>query len=169
LLFPLYHNMFLKPGNDGSVAGFAIVSLVFFYYFAFIVLLGAEVNSWAAGQRQTASDIASIVHEVQAHNTSRGAAEPGRGIAYRRFAASRGRGGDEDGSDGHRAWRTDHHKDVRPPKYEEAEPPDPSTAGQAGVDGMPTQARGESGPGKRRAERVSAASDPQPTRNPSAS
>ncbi len=73
LLFPLYQNLFLKPGNYGSVAGFAIVILVFFYYFAFILLLGAEVNSWASGQRQTASDLASIIHEVQAHNTTLGA------------------------------------------------------------------------------------------------
>ncbi len=79
LLFPLYQNIFLKPGNYGSVAGFAIVILVFFYYFAFILLLGAEVNSWASGQRQTASDLASIIHEVQAHNTTRGAAGPTAG------------------------------------------------------------------------------------------
>ena len=76
LLFPLYQNNFLKPGNYGSVAGFAIVILVFFYYFAFILLLGAEVNSWASGQRQTAADLAAIIHEVQAHNTTRGAADP---------------------------------------------------------------------------------------------
>jgi YihY family inner membrane protein len=49
LLFPLYQNVFLKPGNYGSLAGFAVVILVFFYYFAFILLLGAEINSWAAG------------------------------------------------------------------------------------------------------------------------
>ncbi|HEY1390343.1 MAG TPA: YihY/virulence factor BrkB family protein [Ktedonobacterales bacterium] len=79
LLFPLYQNIFLRPGNYGSAAGFAIVILVFFYYLAFILLLGAEVNSWALGQRQTAADLAVIVHQVQTHNTTRGAAGPTAG------------------------------------------------------------------------------------------
>jgi type IV secretory pathway TrbL component len=56
-----------------------VVILVFFYYLAFILLVGAEVNSWAAGQRQTAGDIATVLHEVQAHNTTRGAAGPTAG------------------------------------------------------------------------------------------
>lgn len=55
-LFPLYVNLFLHPGNYGAVAGFAIVILLFFYYLAFIVLLGAEVNSWIAGLRPTQGD-----------------------------------------------------------------------------------------------------------------
>lgn len=79
MLFPIYESLVLKPGNYGAVAGFAIVIMIFFYYLAVIVLLGAEVNSWAAGQRETASDIAAILHEVQAHNTTRGAAGPTAG------------------------------------------------------------------------------------------
>ncbi len=74
LVFPIYQSLFLKPNNYGSLAGFAILILVFFYYFAFILLLGAEVNSWASGQRQTSSDISGIIHEMQAHDTTRGAA-----------------------------------------------------------------------------------------------
>ncbi|HLJ82092.1 MAG TPA: YihY/virulence factor BrkB family protein, partial [Ktedonobacterales bacterium] len=52
-LFPLYVNLFLHPGNYGAVAGFAVVILLFFYYLAFILLLGAEVNSWRVGLRPT--------------------------------------------------------------------------------------------------------------------
>jgi membrane protein len=78
-LFPIYESVVLRPDNYGSVAAFAIVVLVFFYYLALILLLGAEVNSWASGQRETAGDIAAILHEIQAHNTTRGAAGPTAG------------------------------------------------------------------------------------------
>jgi YihY family inner membrane protein len=74
IVFPIYESVALRPNNYGSVAAFAIVILVFFYYLALILLVGAEVNSWASGQRETASDIAAVLHEVQAHNTTRGAA-----------------------------------------------------------------------------------------------
>jgi len=76
LLFPLYANLVLNPANYGTVAVFAVVILAFFYYFAFIVLLGAEINSWAAGQRETASDLPGILHAVQAHASTQGAAVP---------------------------------------------------------------------------------------------
>jgi YihY family inner membrane protein len=71
LFFPLYTSVFLRPNNYGSLAGFALVILVFFYYLAFILLLGMEVNSWAQGQRETASDVQAIMHEVQAHSSIR--------------------------------------------------------------------------------------------------
>lgn len=79
IFFPIYQNAVLRPDNYGSVAGFAIVILAFFYYLALILLLGAEINSWAAGQRETAGDIAAILHEAQAHGTTRGAAGPTAG------------------------------------------------------------------------------------------
>ena len=41
---------------------------------AFILLLGAEINSWVAGQRATATDLPGMLHAVQAHRTLRGAA-----------------------------------------------------------------------------------------------
>ena len=81
LLFPLYTALLLRPSNYGSVAGFALVVLVFFYYLAFILLLGMEINSWASGQRQTAGDLQTVLHEVQVHNTTRGAAGPSAGSA----------------------------------------------------------------------------------------
>jgi YihY family inner membrane protein len=79
LLFPLYANLVLNPANYGTVAVFAVVILAFFYYFAFIVLLGAEINSWVAGQRETASDLPGILHAVQAHASIQGAAGPTAG------------------------------------------------------------------------------------------
>ena len=71
LLFPLYESYFLHPNNYGSIAGFAVVILVFMYYLGFIILIGAEVNSWAAGQRQTAADLPSVLHEGQARHEDR--------------------------------------------------------------------------------------------------
>ncbi len=144
LLFPLYQNMFLKPGNYGSVAGFAIVILVFFYYFAFILLLGAEVNSWAIGQRQTASDIASIIHEVQAHNTTRGAAGPTAGSPTEDIQHHEGAAAMETDKKAIEHERKDHHDDIRPPKYEEAQAPDPGSEGPSGGDET-VSAHGHSG------------------------
>ncbi|MGO8948779.1 MAG: YihY/virulence factor BrkB family protein [Ktedonobacterales bacterium] len=79
LLFPLYEQLFLHADNYGSVAGFAVVILLFFYYIAFILLLGAEINSWAAGQRETAADLPGMLHAVQAHRSVLGAAGPTAG------------------------------------------------------------------------------------------
>ncbi len=114
LLFPIYETIALRPDNYGSVAAFAIVILIFFYYLALILLLGAEVNSWASGQRETAGDIAAILHEVQAHNTTIGAAGPTAGMPQE----------DKQHHKGARAMATperarqhehdDHHSNVRP-------------------------------------------------------
>jgi YihY family inner membrane protein len=78
-LFPIYANAFFNPDNYGTVAVFAVVILAFFYYLAFILLLGAEINSWTAGQRETASDLPGILHAVQAHDSTHGAAGPTAG------------------------------------------------------------------------------------------
>lgn len=90
LIFPIYESLSLKPNSYGAVAGFAIVILVFFYYLAVILLLGAEINSWALGQRETASDIAAIMHVVQAHNTTRGGAGPTAGEPQEDLEGGRG-------------------------------------------------------------------------------
>ena len=66
-LFPLYAGLLLGNGTYGAVAGFAIVSLIFFYYLAFILLLGAELNAWIAGRRDTAGDIAATLHSARLH------------------------------------------------------------------------------------------------------
>jgi membrane protein len=81
-LFRLYEQEVLHADNYGTVAGFALVILLFLYYLAFIMLLGAEVNSWAAGQRATAADLPGVLHAVQVHRTLRGAAGPTAGMAH---------------------------------------------------------------------------------------
>jgi hypothetical protein len=73
-IFRLYAHSLLQADNYGTIAGFALVILLFLYYLAFILLLGAEVNSWVAGQRATAADLPGMLHAVQAHRTLRGAA-----------------------------------------------------------------------------------------------
>lgn len=78
-LFPWYTSVFLRPNSYGSIVGFAIVIVLFYYYLSFILLLGAEINSWIAGQRETSGDIQAILHELQAHNTTKGAAGPTAG------------------------------------------------------------------------------------------
>src|SRR5258707_258012 len=81
-LFRLYQQHLLHADNYGTIAAFALVILLFLYYLAFILLLGAEVNSWAAGQRATAADLPGVLHAVQAHRTLRGAAGPTAGMAH---------------------------------------------------------------------------------------
>jgi YihY family inner membrane protein len=68
-LFPTFVSVFLRPSNYGAVAGFAIVSLLFFYYLAFILLCGAEVNAWIAGRRQTPGDIAAVMYDLRSRDT----------------------------------------------------------------------------------------------------
>ena len=79
-LFGLFQQHLLHADNYGSVAAFAIVMLLFLYYLAFILLLGAEINSWVAGQRESAADLPSMLHAVQVHHTLRGAAGPTAGM-----------------------------------------------------------------------------------------
>jgi len=81
-LFRLYQQTLLHADNYGTIAAFALVILLFLYYLAFILLLGAEVNSWAAGQRATAADLPGVLHAVQAHRTLRGAAGPTAGMVH---------------------------------------------------------------------------------------
>lgn len=65
LLFPFYESYFLHPGNYGSLAGFAVVILVFFYYLAFILLIGAEINAWVVGRRRTQGDLVTVLQSAQ--------------------------------------------------------------------------------------------------------
>lgn len=81
-LFRVYERYLLHAGNYGAVAAFAIVILFFLYYLAFIILLGAELNSWLAGQRATATDLPGILHAIQVHRTLRGAAGPTAGMPF---------------------------------------------------------------------------------------
>lgn len=77
-LFPLYTTTFLRPQNLGSIAGFALVILIFYYYVAFILLVGAEINSWMSGQRETTGDLQALLHEAQLRHESH--VDPATGI-----------------------------------------------------------------------------------------
>jgi membrane protein len=79
IAFPFYATTFLKPNSYGATAGFAVLVLVFFYYFGIILLLGAEINSFLAGQRQTATALPGILYEVQVRRSVEGAAGPTAG------------------------------------------------------------------------------------------
>lgn len=114
LLFPIYESLALKPNSYGAVAGFAIVILVFFYYLAVILLLGAEINSWALGQRETASDIAAIMHVVQAHNTTRGGAGPTAGEPQEDLEGGQGAPAMATLPRAKKHSQTAHHDDTRP-------------------------------------------------------
>lgn len=125
LVFPFYESKFLHPDNYGSVAGFAVVILVFFYYLGFLILIGAEVNSWATGQRETSGDITAILHEVQAHDTTRGAAGPTAGLPQEDLQHHEGAAAMRDDEHAVKHEREGHHVDVQPPKPAEAHLPGP--------------------------------------------
>ena len=120
IVFPIYEGLFIHPGNYGSVVGFAVVIIAFFYYLAFILLLGAEINSWIVGQRQTAGPIDAILHELQAHNTTRGAAGPTAGDPSEDLQSSIGAAAMRDSTAAIRHERTQHKGDALPPKYAES-------------------------------------------------
>ena len=65
LVFPLYESLFLHPNSYGSLVGFSIVILTFFYYFGFIVLFGAQINALAMGLRPTTKPMSAILQELQ--------------------------------------------------------------------------------------------------------
>lgn len=88
--FPFYATHLLKPQNYGSTAGFAVLILIFFYYFGIILLLGAEINSfWVVGQRQTATSLPGILYEVQVQKSAEGAAGPTAGQPQENVQADR--------------------------------------------------------------------------------
>jgi membrane protein len=67
LLFPWIASALIHPGKYGETAGFLLILLSFFYYFAFLLLLGAEVNSWLAGYRETPEDVPTLLHNAIIH------------------------------------------------------------------------------------------------------
>ncbi len=63
LIFPLYTRFILQPDHFGSIAGFVLVSLMFFFAYGFLIVLGAEVASWRAGIQTTPHEItAALAH-----------------------------------------------------------------------------------------------------------
>jgi membrane protein len=119
-LFPLYVSHFLNSQDLGATAGFAVVILVFFYYLAVILLLGAEINSWAAGQRQTAAPINALLQEVQAHTTTRGAVGSTAGAPHEDVEYHKGSEAKSDERTAVEHARHEHHGDDEPPKFAES-------------------------------------------------
>lgn len=78
-IFPVYVHDWLKPNNYGYLVGFFLIILAFFYYLSFILLLGMEITSWRAGQRQTAASLPTIIHAVQVDRSIREVAGPTAG------------------------------------------------------------------------------------------
>ncbi len=117
VLFPFYVNGILHPGNYGSIAGFILVMLVFFFYLAFILVLGAEVISFSEGQRRAAGDLAAIMHEVQAHRTTMGAAGATAGLPREDVKHRKGMRAMRDTWAARHHERRDHSKDARPSRH----------------------------------------------------
>jgi membrane protein len=127
-LFPFYANLVFNPDNYGTVAVFAVVILAFFYYLAFILLLGAEINSWVAGQRETASDLPGILHAVQAHGSIHGAAGPTAGEPQEEMQRHEG-SATASGMAATKQEPQDHRADPQLPTSAEADAPAPRKAG----------------------------------------
>ncbi len=60
LVFPTYAHFLARSNSYGAVAGLIVIVLLFFYYFAIIVLLGAEINSWYHGHKESSGDVATV-------------------------------------------------------------------------------------------------------------
>jgi hypothetical protein len=57
LLFPLYVRDVLHPDHFGTVAGFGLVVITFFFAYALFVVIGAELASWRLGCQPARQDI----------------------------------------------------------------------------------------------------------------
>ncbi len=71
LIFPLYARYVLHPSHFGTVAGFALVALVFLYAYGVFIVIGAEIASFRAGYGPGPGDVTRIVaRAVQPENRS---------------------------------------------------------------------------------------------------
>ena len=61
LIFPLYVRYVLHPSHFGSVAGFALVALVFLYAYGVFIVIGAEIAALRAGYEPGLGDVTEIV------------------------------------------------------------------------------------------------------------
>ena len=79
LVFPFYTTHFLPFATYGAALGLTLLILLFFYYFGLILLLGAEINGFCAGQQRAAKDPADMQEPVSDCNQSRDPAGPPAG------------------------------------------------------------------------------------------
>ncbi|HET9112079.1 MAG TPA: YhjD/YihY/BrkB family envelope integrity protein [Ktedonobacterales bacterium] len=61
LIFPLYVRYVLYPNHFGSIAGFALVALVFFYAYGLFIVIGAEIAAIRAGYQPTVRDLTGML------------------------------------------------------------------------------------------------------------
>jgi len=66
LIFPFYTHNVLHPDHFGTVAGFVLVILVFFFAYSLFIVIGAELAAWHEGYRAAIRDIATTL--VEAHD-----------------------------------------------------------------------------------------------------
>jgi membrane protein len=64
MAFPIYESLFLRDSSS-TIVGFVVVILIFFYYLAFILLLGAEINSMVIGLRPTTKSLSALLQTLQ--------------------------------------------------------------------------------------------------------
>jgi membrane protein len=64
IAFPIYEGLFLR-NSSSTIVGFVVVILIFFYYLAFILLLGAEINSMVIGLRPTTKSLSALLETLQ--------------------------------------------------------------------------------------------------------
>jgi YihY family inner membrane protein len=64
MAFPIYERLFLRDSSS-TIVGFVVVILIFFYYLAFILLLGAEINSMVLGLRPTTKSLSALLQTLQ--------------------------------------------------------------------------------------------------------
>lgn len=77
-LFPLFTHLILRPATYGATVGLVVAVLLFFYYLALILLLGAEIDAWALGLRDAPGDIALLLHRMEPyHQRDPQASDPG--------------------------------------------------------------------------------------------
>lgn len=81
VLFPIYQSVALKNAGYGSVAGLAIVILIFLYYIGLISLLGAEMNAWAAGLRPMGRTLPELFRDERREGVGASDAAPVAGAA----------------------------------------------------------------------------------------
>jgi YihY family inner membrane protein len=74
VLFPFYITHFMSSYT--GVAGFAVIFLLFFYYFAMILLLGAQINAYfAEGVSPLPATLATVLRDAVGRNSSEPAAQ----------------------------------------------------------------------------------------------
>jgi membrane protein len=64
-IFPIYISVILKPQNRGSIAGLLVVILVYYFFQAYILLLGAEINAWHYGFEKPVGSLDAVMEQAQ--------------------------------------------------------------------------------------------------------